>query len=51
MEKDDKIEIKPFLQIPHMCPQCSNFPLEYEDYGYERVVFCSRCDYETTVDL
>ena len=38
------------MQIDHMCPDCSHFPLEYEDFSFERVIFCSRCDYEITRD-
>ena len=33
------------------CPQCSEYPLEYEVFIDGKMVFCSNCDYEEMVEL
>lgn len=40
-----------FMVIKHECPYCKNTSLRYDDYGYERIIFCTDCDYVTTVTL
>lgn len=33
------------------CPNCDNFPLEAEVFGYERSIFCTNCSYQRTEDM
>lgn len=40
-----------FLTVDQPCPRCNSYPLEYQVFGYEKVVFCPRCEYSKTIDL
>ncbi len=40
-----------YLTTHKSCPQCDFYPLEYQIYGFEKVIFCPRCEYSVTHNI
>jgi len=48
---DQLRERNAYLTTNRSCPKCKFHPLEYQVVGYQREVFCPRCDFMETQNM
>lgn len=48
LEEHDK---NAYMKIQAECPRCFRQTLEYQNVGFEREIFCTNCEYHSTMSL
>ena len=50
-EEIDGLENEIYIDEGNICPYCFGAMIEEETYGFEKVSFCSHCEYASTRNI